>query len=202
MANAFGGPNLDASLVNKADEKTQQTLLYTFFVRKCYHAAAGMLLRGARPDLLPPSEGPQDSLFIMALRIGAIDLARPLIDAGRRLKVDYITQPSTIDGKHPAIIMAQRRNHLEVRYWMGTFLEYGADFTRVRTTRPIEQAPKDEIDEYCGETSLLLELIRRGHVDAALMLMDDFDKRRHRYDINEVDLSSRSLVWCVVLGKP
>ena len=93
----------------------------------------------------------------------------------------------------PALLAAQRIDPLEVRHWLDLFMRYNVALEEIRTPSiPIaEQTKRGQR----GNSTLLLELIRRGHTEAAMRVWDYYDERGVDIDVNEADSDGRSLMF-------
>ena len=207
VANAHGGELLHDRVLTAVNAKGE-TLLQQFWAKKCYGAVAGMLSRNADQFALPEAwkskpkkknteAPPLPLLFHQAIDLGVLELARPFIDNAIRMRA---ADSSIIDlckaanhaGIHPALQAAQLTDPLVVRYWIEMFITYKTPLEQVRVPASVATNAKAG---FTGETSLLLELVKRGHTQAALALWDYYCRMETPIDVDERDTLGRSLVF-------
>ena len=187
-------------LINAVDASGRSVLLRTMQA-KCYDAARGLLYLGADPSLVPPQVGeraPVENCFIQAIQMGGVDLGQAMLQAvfetGNGDKGNLLNAPSNT-GVHPAILAAARLDPLEVRCWMELFIRFKANLQAAVVTNAFANQSKQRNAGTLAGSSLLLELTRRGHVEAAMLVWDYYDSIGHKFDVNEKDTMNRSLIF-------
>lgn len=136
-------------------------------------------------------------MFLQAIQTGQMLLARPLLSHVERSGVDLATAASDTGSifRMLPFEIAKRNDPFEVRWWIGAFVDAGFGMHGLTVLPVPDGADKNERRAFSGETSLLLELIKRGHVDAATALWDSYIGQNLPVDVNEMDNDGCSLLF-------
>jgi len=170
-------------------------LLYRFAESQLGAASGGLIEKGANPSLVP--EG-KPSLVVLAARNGMIALARHIV----KVLPGALADKDDLDNPVP-MIAAYRSDPFEVRWWVSFFIEVKCNLSTMKVPpRQVEESrrlrKKSKLNWAEGplsENSMLLELVRRGHVDAAMQLWDYLLAGGYKVDHEETDDQGRSLLF-------
>ena len=192
------------SSVLNATDKNNATLFYRALQAGNYEAARGLVLSGADTSIAPfvKRKAKVDSALQLCVKLGHLDIAVAMLHAVRESGrndhlAEILNSPDTVFGIPPVLSASIRRDPLEVREWIKLFIQFGAKLESMQLRMPQKPSKKLAIEGVRGGESLLMELIKRGHVDAAQCLMDVFETKGPITPAmyNEYDSESSSLVF-------
>lgn len=166
-----------------------QTLLYLAYNNKCYGAVRGLLSLGADPRNAGVSSGTKRAadgpatLLSTAIREGRLDVVCKLLeyaDANKCVE-EVVHRPPDVQGAGKQYVMHPLFQVLRFQldpYFVSTLLRHVMRMTSAKFIAalrvPVWQPTPDQHHMLPG-SSLLLELIKRGHGKAAHLLMDFYE---------------------------
>ncbi|EDQ84715.1 uncharacterized protein MONBRDRAFT_29976 [Monosiga brevicollis MX1] len=198
-------PAVQGSILNEPVEiKTKsKTPVYWFFDAKSYDATFGLLQLGADPSERAADTDPMLHRAISARRL---DIVLMLLEAASSYKNSGLRHEANRLGFHPLIWTCLDLDPLFVRTVVSAYTRLGEEIVDVRVP-DVPKFPKGE-SHMSPNNSLLMELTRRGFVEAAFVLRDYYREQEipfvqtaseeptaREVNINEQDGLGRSLVW-------
>eukprot|EP00047_Mylnosiga_fluctuans_P001179 m.216433 g.216433 ORF g.216433 m.216433 type:complete len:2158 (-) comp10153_c1_seq10:1380-7853(-) len=184
------------SAVIDAVDLQHRSIIFRCLEARCYDAVRGLLFLGADPSIVPmarPGKPPPDNCLLTCIRAGHLDIGRAVMQAimegTNGANSSHLLSVPDFQGYHPALLAARRTDPLEVRHWIDLLIKYEIELHTITTPPP----PKEEAKTGAtAGSSLMLELVRRGHVEAAMHLWDYLGAN---VNVAERDGHGRSLVF-------